>query len=238
MKKQSKSPNAKKNQHKLRVIENTRRILDKITIAKVYTPESHGQNSIVFSRGIPTKVSHSLAWHLDNIRVYWEITAGVICRNQQGKHYFEYITFQSKEPTLSGDMSELTKNVCALLFARMNKLHKLVPFWLAKPRFNTEEKSIDLILLLHLLEHCKSLDKIASNFEILANMPEQSFHTGNWFDIPMDWDRCKETDLITIEEVYDVQIKTVKTEDGNQVSIVVNDKVEDTVIEPSKEKNK
>lgn len=212
-----KNTNSKKaNQNKLRAIENAKRILDDITICNIYVPKDNSaekgwDNSCVFSKDKPIKVSQSLAWHLDNIRVKWEVTCGVFCRTQQGKHYMEYFTFEASKECYSFDVSDQAQQVCYWLFMNAIKMEKLCPFWLAVPR--TTDKDIDLTLALKTAHKNQVFNRIGTNFELNCNLPYVDYHTEGWFDIPMDWDKVRHID-VDLEEALSIQLQYKENLDG------------------------
>lgn len=207
----------KASKNKLRVIKNAKHVLDGITICNFFVPEDTTNgwgNSLVFNGTHPIKVSSSLAWHLENIRVKWEVTCGVLHRDQQGKHFLEYVTIQADRECYSNDVSEQTQKICAWLFKHAYNLTKICPFWLAVPR--SSDKPVDLTLVYRTAHHHKILNRMGTNFEINCNLPIVDYHSGAWFDIPKDWDKTKELDF-DMEKLLSITLITAQTENGKEI---------------------
>lgn len=168
----------KANKNKLRAIKNTQAIMSNYTIT-LCMADKNNECSVVYYKDKPAKVSPQLAWHFENTRCNWEIVCGVICRNQQGKHYIEYVIFGSKDECTINDLSELAFDVCKDMFNKANKLHKLCPFYMARP-----QEEIDIALILNTIKTYKILNLIGTNFEIDCNMPYVDYHTDdNWLEV-------------------------------------------------------
>lgn len=167
----SKHSNGKsKNQNKLRVIRNTQQIMSNYTISLVMA-DGKDQCSQVYYKNKPTKISPQIAWHFENTRCKWEIVCGIINRNQQGEHYIDYVIFGSKEECTINDLSELAFDVCKQMFEEAPKLHKLCPFYLARP--NAE---VNISLVLQTIHKYEVLNRIGTNFEFNCNLPFVDYH--------------------------------------------------------------
>lgn len=180
----------KHNQHKLRVIRNAQRILNRISICHIYAPSQDNKEChLVFDKNTPVKVTPSLAWHLQNLRVHWEILAGVFCRDQSGKNYALYTLFQAERECISVEISTLAENACKRIFNDAIKMHRLCPFWIAIPRSDDKNDLADrLILLVKTAHYFKVFNRIATEFEINVNMPFKDHHNGDWFNVMEDFD--------------------------------------------------
>lgn len=213
----TKTNKKKASAHKLRVIQNVKNILNSITICNIFIPDDdEGGNSLVFHGACPIKVSPSLSWNLENICAHWELTCGVFYRDQQGKHFIEYVTIQSIRETLANEISIHAQKVCAWLFHNGHKMTKLCPFWLAVPRSNN--KNVDLTLAYRTAHAHKVFNRLGTNFEINCNLPIVDYHQGAWFDIPKDWEKTKEID-INLEEILKINLVEKQTENGTEVEI-------------------
>lgn len=214
-----KPSNSKKaNQHKLRVIRNAQAIMDNITICNIFVPEDKENgwgNSAVYQKDKQIKVPPSLAWHLDNIRVKWEVTCGIFNRTQSGEHYFKYFTFQATQECHSFDVAEQAQKVCAYLFKNAVIMEKLCPFWLAVPRTN-DQKDVNLNLAIRTAHTHKVFNRIGTNFEHNCNIPFKDFHQGDWFDIPINWEKTGWID-IDLNEALSLEINVEETKDGNVI---------------------
>lgn len=207
------------NANKLRVIENAKRILNNITICNIFVPEDKKDgwgNSAVFDGNKPIKVTHALAWNLDNIRVKWEVTCGVFCRTQQGEHYIQYFTMEADRECYSTDVSEQAQKICAWLFNNAVKLEKLAPFWLAIPR-TIEDHVVDLNLAYKTAHLHKVFNRLGTNFEIDCNLPYVDYHQGDWFNIPFNWDKTKSVE-VPLDEALNLTLKTLETEYGTKIT--------------------
>lgn len=205
----------RQNQHKLRVINNVKNILDRITISNIFVPqdkENGWGNSAVYQNGKPIRVTPTLAWHLDNIRAKWEVMCGLFCRNQQGEHYIQYYVFQADRECLNTDIADQAQQICAYLFHNGSKLQKLAPFFLASPRTN-EDREIDIMLAIHTAHIHKVFNRLATNFEINCNMPFKDYHSGNWFEIPINYDKFEFVD-VPLEEALQIRLKYMENQDG------------------------
>ena len=161
----------KANKAKMRAIKNTQDIMSNYTIILVMA-DSNNSCSTVYYRDIPAKISPQLAWHFENTRCNWDIVCGVICRDQTGKHYINFVSFGSKEDCVVDDLSELAIQVCKQMFEESPKLHKLCPFYIARP-----QKECDLLIILDTIHKYKFLNRIVTNFEINCNCKEIDYHT-------------------------------------------------------------
>lgn len=167
----------KANQAKLRAIKNTQAIMANYTITLVMC-DDNSECSGVYYKGRPAKTSQQLAWHFKNTRCKWEILCGVLCRDQQGNHYIEFVCFGSKEECIVDDLSEISVEVCKELFKQAPRLHKLCPFYMASP------KSIDPNIIMRTVNQYKVLNLIGTNFEIDCNMPVIDYHTSSkWYEV-------------------------------------------------------
>lgn len=215
----SKTSNAKAGKLKLKVIENAKRVLNTITICNIFVPtdtKNGWGNTSVFENGRMIKVNSALSWNLDNIRVKWEVTCGIFCRSQNGKHYIQYATIEAVHECLPEQISTISQRICAWMFENGNKLEKLCPFWLAVPR-SYESNPVDLTLAIQTAHRHLVFNRIGTNFEHNCNVPYKDFHDGHWFDIPMDWDKFKEVD-IPLDEIKKLELKYKETEDGIQIT--------------------
>lgn len=193
----SKHRTKKDNKHKLRVIKNTQAIMSEYTITLVMA-NGENQCSAIYSHGKRVKVSPQLAWHFDNTRCKWDVLCGVINRDQQGKHYIEYVSFGSTHECLLDDLSQLAYDCCKQMFDRANKLHKLCPFYMARA-----QKSIDPILILDNIKTHKVLNLIGTNFEFNVNKGFKDYHTTEeWINV-LDTIQFKELDLEFADETED-----------------------------------
>lgn len=192
------------NRHKLRVIKNAQARLNKISICRIYAPKGEeDKTALLFEGKNPIRMDQSLKWSLDNIRVRWDIMVGVLCRNQQGKNYAIYSSFQAVEECLSDRISDLAVNACQQLFEKAIKMQRLCPFWIAVPRSNDKEDTATLMVnLVKTAHYFKVFNRIGTEFEINCNIPFVDYHTGKeWFDIMLDFDFLN-ADL-NIESLYD-----------------------------------
>lgn len=219
-KRNRKQTNSKQaNQHKLRVIENAKRILNNITICNIFVPndkENGWGNSAVFEKNHMIKVSPALAWNLDNIRVKWEVTCGVFCRSQNGEHYAEYYTIEADRECLSIDVADQAQKICFWLFENAIKMEKLCPFWLAIPK-SIENHDVDLTLAIKTAHRHQVFNRIGTNFEHNCNIPFKDYHSGNWFNIPFNWNKFREAD-VDLNEALSIKLNYKETKDGTIVS--------------------
>lgn len=168
----------KANKNKLRAIKNTQAIMSNYTITLCMATKDN-ECSAVYYKDKPTKVSPQLAWHFENTRCKWEIVCGVICRNQQGKHYIEYVVFGSTEECTINDLSELAFDVCKNMFDKAIKMHKLCPFYMARP-----QEEVNILLILDTIKKHNVLNLIGTNFEIDCNILFKDYHTvDNWIEV-------------------------------------------------------
>nr|DAT03631.1 MAG TPA: hypothetical protein [Caudoviricetes sp.] len=208
------SNSRKKARTKLRAIKTSQSLLNKITICNIYVPEEAHKgwgNSSVFEGDRFIKVSQSLAWAIDNIRVKWDILCGVFLRDQKGVHFIHHETFRASEECVSSAVSEYAQKLCAYMYYKAPRLQRLVPFWLAVPR--SDNKDIDINLAIRAAHRHKVFNRVGTMFEINCNIPEEDFHTGDWFDIPMDYSKFVETEY-SIEEAMAQEYDIVETDDG------------------------
>lgn len=182
----NKSDNRQRNKHKLFVIQQAQKCLNKITICNIYS-DNITKNSIVFEDSKPITVDKALAWNMNNIRTHWELICGVLCRNQQGKHYALYTGFRAIQECFSENISQLTIDVCEQLFDQSPNLHKLCPFWLAMPKTG-DSTEINIDCLFQTIHHFEVFNKIGTNFEINVNMPFVDYHKGKtWQDLALNF---------------------------------------------------
>lgn len=185
--------NKKANQAKLRAIKTTQAIMSNYTITLVMCSDNN-ECSATFYKGKPTKITPQLAWHFKNTRCKWEILCGVLCRDQQGKHYIEFVCFGSKEKCIVDDLSDIAIDVCKELFKQAPRLHKLCPFYMASPN------SVDLNIIMQTVNQYKVLNLIGTNFEIDCNMPVVDYHTPDkWIEVLKNL-QFKELDLEFIDD--------------------------------------
>ncbi|QLB22627.1 hypothetical protein A6B44_05165 [Pasteurella skyensis] len=72
---------------------NAKKVLNSISICCSYSSDED-KNALVFQGGDPVRTSQTLAESLDTIRCKWDITCGVFCRDQKGKHWAMYCNFR------------------------------------------------------------------------------------------------------------------------------------------------
>lgn len=204
------------NRHKLRVIENSKRIMKKTSICRIYIPDDKRcgkPSSLVFEKSTPIKVSQSLAWSFDNIRTHWFILAGAFCRDQQGKHYANYTMFQAVEPCNSIDISAKAQAACHIMFLDSPMLHRLTPFWLAIPAL--EDTDLDAYHYNNVLQTAhayKVFNKVRSNFESNVNKAFVDYHTGQWFNLEIDWRECS----LDMERLADLEQQLLVLSENRQ----------------------
>lgn len=168
----------KQSQAKIRAIRNTKLIMSNHTITLVMANKDN-ECSTVYYKNRLAKVSPQLAWHFENTRCHWNIICGVICRDQQGKHYIEYVSFGSVHECTIDTLSELAFEACKKLFDQAIKMHKLCPFYMARPH-----QDIDPLLILNTIKSYKVLNLIGTNFEFDCNLPFVDYHTPeNWAEV-------------------------------------------------------
>lgn len=183
--------------HKLRTIRNIQAILNKVSVCRIYAPAENGKIcQLFFSKGERINPTESLVWSLNNIRVKWDILAGVICRDQSGEHYLVSYAFQAKKECLWADIENLAENACKHIFNECPIMHRLCPFWLAVPNSSEHIDAAERInLLIKTIHGFGVLNRIRSEFESNVNKPYVDYHTGKeWFDIALSM-KFKESEM-------------------------------------------
>lgn len=178
------------NKNKLRIIKNVQSQMNKVSICRIYAPKGEEERtSLIFENKTPIRMEPALQWTLENIRFRWDIMVGVFCRDQKGKNYAIYSTFQATEECYPANITNLTINACQQLFEKAPKMHKLCPFWIAVPRSNEEDKTSDLMInVIQTAHYYKVFNRLGSEFELNCNLPYVDYHTGKqWFDIMLDF---------------------------------------------------
>lgn len=148
--------------HKLRTIRNVQAILNKVSVCRIYAPAENGKIcQLFFSKGERINPTESLVWSLNNIRVKWDILAGVICRDQSGEHYLVSYAFQAKKECLWADIENLAENACKHIFNECPIMHRLCPFWLAVP--HTGKEWFDIALSMKFKESEMDIEALHQN---------------------------------------------------------------------------
>lgn len=194
--KRRKANSKKANAHKLRVIENAKKVLNGISICCSYSADEKQKHVLIFQGGNPVKTSATLSESLDVLRCKWDVTCGVFCRNQKGKHYALYCNFRFKDEVTgtSEILRQITVDVCYQMFYEIApKLERLCPFWIGTPRSNQGEN--DLNLAIKTAHFFKVFNELGTDFEINCNMPVIDYHKGKqWYDLALDF-RWEEVEL-------------------------------------------
>lgn len=163
---------------KARAIKTTQDIMSNYTITLVMADKDN-KCSTVYYKDKPTKISPQLSWHFQNTRCNWDIICGVICRDQSGKHYINYVSFGSINECVLEDLSELAMQACMQLFEEAPRLHKLCPYYMARP-----QKECDGLLILDTIHQFEVLNLIGTNFEIDCNCKIVNYHTPEkWLEV-------------------------------------------------------
>lgn len=192
---QSKHTNGTKaNKAKMRAIKTTQDIMSNYTITLVMADQNNTCNT-VFYKNLPAKISPQLAWHFEHTRCKWDIVCGVICRDQSGKHYIDFVSFGSVEECILDDLSDLAIQTCKQLFEESPKLHKLCPFYMARP-----QKECEVPLILDTIHRYKVLNRIGTNFEIDCHCKEVDYHTDDKWNEVLQTIKFNELDLEFIDE--------------------------------------
>lgn len=197
------------NKHKLRVIENSKRALEKLALYKIFLPSQMGgpNSAVLFEGEHPIKPHQSTIWALDNIRTRWFIIAGTFCRDQSGKHYATYTEFQAEREYKFSDISFKAKTASYWMFEQAPNLHRLVPYWIAIPVIDEFKfKPFHLNNLLYLNHFFKGFNRIASNFELNVNKKFVDYHKDkNWFEVLVDWKykELEESEIARIEQAIE-----------------------------------
>ncbi len=176
------------------MIENAKKVLNSISICCSYSSDKD-KNALVFQGGDPVRTNQTLAESLDTIRCKWDITCGVFCRDQKGKHWAMYCNFRFKDEVTgtSEVLTEITVDVCKQMFDIAPKLERLCPFWIGTPRSNQGVN--DLNLAIKTAHFFKVFNEIGTTFEINCNAPVVDYHTNKaWYDLAKDF-RWEEVEL-------------------------------------------
>ena len=191
----TKSPQAKFNAHKLRVLKRAKFSLNHFAICNTYSNEK--ANTVLFMAGKPTNLTEKIAFSLENVRTHWSVTVGVFCRNQQGKRYAIYTEIQAKKECSSEQLADVVKALEIQLMEYAPKMEKLCPFWLAPPRSNN--KPNDLNLALKTAARFNVFGELITTFEKAVNK-QTNPQRQPWYEIATDFE-WKFVD-VDLEEYY------------------------------------
>lgn len=174
--------NIRKNRAKLSAIRYAQHAMKSYDICLVH---SQGYaHSLVFKNNKPIKLSISESDMFDNIRTHWSIVCGVLCRNQEGKHYCNYVLIGSTQECTALDLGEIAYTYCKQLYEQAPNLHKLTTFFIASPYYTDIVKSS---LLYKVLDKYQVLDLIGTNYEFNINKPRTNYHTKPWYELDIDF---------------------------------------------------